>query len=141
MKKIMIVDDEAGMLALLGIVLKRKGFTVVTASDAPQALMMIPKEQPDLFILDVMMPGVSGFELCQTLKTRPDTAHVPVLLLSARFDMEAVQRGRAVGASEYLPKTTPPTHLINIVQALLQQPATGPSRLTFGGGKDWPGLQ
>ena len=100
-EKIMVVDDEPNMLALLEIVLRRKGYTVLSADGAYQALALLAQEKPDLFILDVMMPGVSGLELCQRLRARPDTARTPVIMLSGRADSEAVQRGMAAGANEY----------------------------------------
>ena len=119
-EKIMVVDDEPNVLTLMEIVLKRKGFTVVVANDAIKAITLLSKEKPDLFILDVMMPGISGLELCEVLRTRPDTARTPVLMLSARADSESVQRGLAAGANEYLQKTTSPTQVVGRVQALLE---------------------
>ena len=123
---IMIVDDEPAMLALLEIIFKRKGFTVLTASGAYQALNLLAKEKPDLIILDVMMPGISGLELCRRLRTDPSTAKTPVLILSGWSDLEAAQRSIAAGANDFLTKTTPPTHIVKKVQALLshskQQP-------------------
>ena len=125
-KKIMVVDDEPGALALIEILLKRKGFTVVTARGAQHALTLLTHEKPDLFILDVMMPGISGLELCQQLRNRADTAHIPVLMLSAWSDIEAVQRGLSAGANDYLTKTTRPNQIIGKVQALLGQPSSTP---------------
>lgn len=119
-EKIMIVDDEPNVLTLMEIALKRKGFTVMTANDAIKAITLLSKEKPDLFILDVMMPGISGFELCEVLRTRPDTARTPVLMLSARADSESVQKGFASGANEFLQKTTSPSQVIGRVQALLE---------------------
>jgi DNA-binding response OmpR family regulator len=118
-EKIMVVDDEPVMLALLEIILRRKGFTVLSAGGAYQALVLLAKEKPDLIILDVMMPGITGLELCQHLRTRSDTAQTPVIMLSCRADTEAVQRGIAAGADEYLSKTTPHTHIVSRVRALL----------------------
>ncbi|MHB8628025.1 MAG: response regulator [Aggregatilineales bacterium] len=118
-EKIMVVDDDPGMLALLEIILKRKGFSVVTADGAYRALRLIEREKPDLFILDVMMPGITGLELCQQLRSRPDTAHIPILLLSGWSDSEAAQRGLTVGANDYLSKTSSHTHLVSRVEALL----------------------
>ena len=118
-EKIMVVDDEPNMLALLEIVLRRKGYTVLSADGAYQALALLAQEKPDLFILDVMMPGVSGLELCQRLRARPDTARTPVIMLSGRADSEAVQRGMAAGANEYLSKTTSHSQIVGTVQALL----------------------
>jgi CheY-like chemotaxis protein len=89
-EKILVVDDEPASLALMEIMLRRKGFTVVTAGDAYRALALLAKEKPDLIILDVMMPGITGIELCRELRSRPDTAQIPVLMLSAWSDFEAV---------------------------------------------------
>ena len=118
-EKILVVDDEPGILALLEVILRRKGFTVLSAGGAYQALVVLAREKPDLIILDVMMPGITGLELCRHLRTRADTARTPVIMLSARADAEAVQRGIAAGANEYLSKTTPHTHIVSRVQALL----------------------
>ncbi len=118
---IMVVDDEPNILALFEIILRRRGYTVLSAGGAYQALALLAKEKPDLFILDVMMPGISGVELCQHLRSRGDTARTPVLMLSGRADAEAVQRGLAAGATEYLSKTTPNAHIVSRVQALLDR--------------------
>ncbi len=104
MKRILVVDDEIGALTLIGIMLDRGGFEVLKARDATQALAILDKETPDLLILDVMMPGVDGIELCQMIRKRPDTQSTPVLILSARGDAESVMRGMDAGANDYLPK-------------------------------------
>ncbi len=104
MKRILVVDDEIGALTLIGIMLDRGGFEVLKARDANQALAILDKETPDLIILDVMMPGVDGIELCQIIRKRKETAETPILILSARGDAESVMRGMDAGASDYLPK-------------------------------------
>jgi DNA-binding response OmpR family regulator len=104
MKRILVVDDEIGALTLIGIMLDRGGFEVLKARDANQALTILDKETPDLMILDVMMPGVDGIELCQLIRKRSTTAETPILILSARGDAESVMRGMDAGASDYLPK-------------------------------------
>ncbi len=120
-EKIMVVDDEPGMLALLDIVLRRKGYTVLMAGGAYQALDLLSKEMPDLFILDIVMPGITGLELCRQLRNRPDTAQIPVLMLSGWPDADAAQRGFAAGANDFLPKTTSHIHIVKRVQALLSR--------------------
>jgi DNA-binding response OmpR family regulator len=104
MKRILVVDDEIGALTLIGIMLERGGFEVLKAKDADQALSVLDLETPDLIILDVMMPGMDGIELCRVLRQRPDTAELPVLILSARGDAKSVMSGMDAGASDYLPK-------------------------------------
>lgn len=104
MKRILVVDDEIGALTLIGIMLDRGGFEVLKARDANQALAMLDKDTPDLIILDVMMPGMDGIELCRRIRELPATAATPILILSARGDAESVMRGMDAGATDYLPK-------------------------------------
>lgn len=104
MKRILVVDDEIGALTLIGIMLDRGGFEVLKARDANQALAMLDKDTPDLIILDVMMPGMDGIELCRRIRELPATAVTPILILSARGDAESVMRGMDAGATDYLPK-------------------------------------
>jgi two-component system alkaline phosphatase synthesis response regulator PhoP len=104
MKRILVVDDEIGALTLIGIMLDRGGFEVIKAKDANQALSILDKDTPDMFILDVMMPGIDGIELCRMLRNRNQTNITPILILSARGDSESVMRGMDAGATDYLPK-------------------------------------
>lgn len=104
MKRILVVDDEIGALTLIGIMLERGGFEVLKAKDAEQAIDVLSLNMPDLIILDVMMPGMDGIELCRVLRERTDTAALPVLILSARGDAKSVMNGMDAGANDYLPK-------------------------------------
>src|SRR3954447_5882232 len=104
MKRILVVDDEIGALTLIGIMLDRGGFEVLKARDANQALSMLDNDTPDLIILDVMMPGTDGIDLCKMIRARPTTNGTPILILSARGDAESVMRGMDAGATDYLPK-------------------------------------
>ncbi len=89
----------------MGIMLERDGFKAVKAKDAYEALKLLDDgEKPDLLILDVMMPGMDGVELCRVLRNRQTTAALPILILSARSDVESVMRGMDAGATDYLPK-------------------------------------
>jgi DNA-binding response OmpR family regulator len=119
--KIMVVDDDPAMLTLTEILLLRKGFTVVAAGNAHCALTLLNQEKPHLLILDLMMPGMTGLDLCRALRAQPDTAQIPVLILSDRFDSEVIQLGRAVGANEYMQKTSQPAHIVATVRRLLGQ--------------------
>lgn len=103
-KQILVVDDEIGALTLIGIMLERGGFSVLKAKDAKTALAVLDQNTPDLIILDVMMPGMNGIELCRVIRERNDTGHTPVLILSARGDAESIMRGIEAGANDYLPK-------------------------------------
>jgi two-component system sensor histidine kinase/response regulator len=103
-KHIMVVDDELGTVKLVGIMLEREGFVVLKAKDAFEALDLLEKTDPDLFILDVKMPGMNGFELCQLIRARLQTARTPVLMISAAHDAENINRLVKSRADDYLPK-------------------------------------
>jgi DNA-binding response OmpR family regulator len=103
-KQILVVDDEIGALTLIGIMLERGGFSVLKAKDAKTALSVLDQSTPDLIILDVMMPGMNGIDLCKVLREREDTGGTPVLILSARGDADSIMRGIEAGANDYLPK-------------------------------------
>jgi DNA-binding response OmpR family regulator len=119
MKRILVVDDEIGALTLIGIMLERGGFEVLKAKDADQALAVLELDTPDLIILDVMMPGMDGIELCRLLRERADTASLPVLILSARGDAKSVMSGMDAGASDYLPKPILHHDLVSKVRRML----------------------
>ncbi len=120
-KHILVVDDEIGALTLIGIMLERGGFSVLKAKDAESALAVLDKDIPDLIILDVMMPGMNGIELCGLIRKRQDTAHVPVLILSARGDADSIMRGMEAGADDYLPKPILHHDLVAKVRTMLAQ--------------------
>src|SRR5690606_31805710 len=103
-KHILVVDDEIGALTLIGIMLERGGFSVLKAKDADSALAVLAKDLPDLIILDVMMPGMNGIDLCALIRSRAETAHIPILILSARGDADSIMKGMEAGADDYLPK-------------------------------------
>src|SRR5262245_17376495 len=118
-KQIMVVDDEVNILLLLDITLKRRGFTVLTANDSYSALTMLDASTPDLIILDVMMPGMDGLELCRQIRARPETAHTPVIMLSARYNERSVERALAAGANAYLSKMSIHSDLVLQVRNML----------------------
>lgn len=124
-KNILVVDDEIGALTLIGIMLERGGFNVLKAKDADSALAMLDQSIPDLIILDVMMPGIDGIELCGILRERQDTGSIPVLILSARGDADSVMRGMEAGANDYLPKPILHHDLVAKVRAMLVQAVDG----------------
>jgi DNA-binding response OmpR family regulator len=123
MKHILVVDDEIGALTLIGIMLERGGFSVLKAKDANAALAELEKATPNLIILDVMMPGMDGIELCRVIRNRTETADTPVLILSARGDAESVMRGMDAGANDYLPKPILHHDLVDKVRKMLDMNA------------------
>lgn len=120
-KNILVVDDEIGALTLIGIMLERGGFSVLKAKDANSALAVLDQNTPDMIILDVMMPGMDGIELCGVIRERDDTTATPVLILSARGDAESVMRGMEAGANDYLPKPILHHDLVAKVRSMLSE--------------------
>jgi DNA-binding response OmpR family regulator len=124
MKRILVVDDELGARTLIGIMLDRGGFEVWKAHDAIEALKIIEQGIPDLIILDIMMPGMDGFELCRRIRQRPEDAELPILLLSTRSDYDSVVKGMEAGASDYLPKPILHHDLVSKVKQMLKMDLT-----------------
>ncbi len=120
-KRILVVDDEVGALTLIGIMLERGGFGVLKAKDASDALAILEQTAPDLIILDVMMPGTNGIDLCRIIRDREETSMTPVLILSARNDADSVMRGIDAGANDYLPKPILHHDLVTKVRTMLAQ--------------------
>jgi DNA-binding response OmpR family regulator len=120
MKRILVVDDEIGALTLIGIMLERGGFDVLKAKDYDSALGVLEHNTPDMIILDVMMPGKDGIELCKVIRTREQTNKTPILILSARGDAESVMRGMDAGADDYLPKPILHHDLVAKVEKMLE---------------------
>ena len=118
-RQVLVVDDEIGALTLIGIMLERGGFEVFKARDAYIALDILSEQIPDLIILDVMMPGMDGIELCRQIREADATASIPVLILSARGDAETVERGIEAGANDYLSKPILHHDLVTKVRRML----------------------
>ncbi|MBL1133948.1 MAG: response regulator [Chloroflexi bacterium] len=118
-KQILLVDDEPSLLEIFGTMLKRQGFTVWKATNALDALDLMRNIKPDLFILDVMMPGMNGIELCRELRTWPDTHTTPVMMLSALGDSHTQRASLDAGADLYLQKPILPRELVSRVQELV----------------------
>jgi cyclic di-GMP phosphodiesterase len=109
--KVLVVDDEAANLRLLKTMLTREGFSVVTASDGDEALAMVASEQPDLVVMDVLMPKLSGYDVCERIKLNPATRLTPVVLITALHEREDRIRGINVGADDFLTKPVDPHEL------------------------------
>lgn len=119
MKRILVVDDEVGALTLIGIMLDRGGFEVIKAQNASQALSYLEKDEPDLIVLDIMMPGMNGIELCKVIRTMRRFIDTPILILSTRSDSESVMQGMEAGATDYLPKPILHHDLVSKVRGML----------------------
>ena len=120
-KKVLFVDDEPGYSRAMTYTLEKEGYEVVSASNGLQALMKAQKENPDLIILDVMLPGMDGFEVCSRLRNDPQTSPIPIIMLSAKGQDADKSTGLRVGALDYLTKPVENTTLMEKIQVFLQQ--------------------
>ena len=125
--KILVVDDEIYIVHILDFSLGMEGYEVVTALDGEQALQKVKTEQPDLIVLDIMMPKLDGYETCKQLKSDPATKHIPVILLSAKGRNVDQRLGFDVGADDYITRPFSPRKLVERVNALLDE--TNPQRM------------
>jgi len=130
---ILIVEDEAPLQKLLGYNLEAAGFAVAQAYDGEEALTLIAEREPDLILLDWMLPQLSGLELCRRLRRRPETAHIPIIMLTARGEEPDRLRGLETGADDYVTKPFSPAELIARMRAVLRRvrPAFADQLLTF----------
>lgn len=120
-KKVLIVDDEEFVRQLIQIKLKFCGIETVEAGNGVEAIEKAVSERPDLILLDVMMPKMNGFEACQRLKANQETSHIPIVMLTARGDPSAKERGENAGALEYLTKPFSPQKLAERVLEILKE--------------------
>jgi two-component system alkaline phosphatase synthesis response regulator PhoP len=118
--RILVVDDEPDLLVLLEEHLTQEGYQVITASTGMQAITKAREEQPDIILLDVMMPGVSGFDVCNILQDFPETATIPVIFLTAVAETKRKVMGLNLGADDYITKPFDLHELAARVQAALR---------------------
>jgi DNA-binding response OmpR family regulator len=116
---VLVADDDPDILTLVGFRLERAGYEVLPARDGEEALALALERQPDLAILDVMMPKLDGYEVTQRLRDNPATSSMPVILLTARVQEADITRGFDAGADDYLKKPFSPQELRARVQAIL----------------------
>jgi len=118
---VMIVDDTPGNLALLSDTLSEAGYRVLVATDGLSALEQIAYLKPDIILLDVLMPGIDGFETCRRLKSESETAHIPVLFMTALGELDDLLRGFGEGAVDYIVKPIRPPEVLARVDVQLTQ--------------------
>lgn len=118
-EKILIVDDDLDTLRLVGLMLQRQGYQISAASNGSQGLAKAFDERPDLILLDVMMPDMDGYEVTRRLRNNPATVSIPILMFTAKTQLDDKVVGFEVGADDYLTKPTHPTELQAHVKALL----------------------
>ena len=124
-QKILIIEDDPATQRLVDYTLRREGFDVISASNGLEGLRKAREESPNLIILDVMLPGLDGFEICHRLRSEPETAGVLILMFSAKAQEIDKQTGMKVGADDYLSKPAAPAAIVSKVKELLEPGGKG----------------
>ena len=119
--KILVIEDEAPIVTLLSYNLEAEGYEVATATTGDEAMVVVKEEHPDLIILDWMMPGLSGIEICRQIRAGAETRALPVIMLTARGEEADRLRGLATGADDYMVKPFSVAELLARVKALLRR--------------------
>jgi CheY-like chemotaxis protein len=123
MAKILIAEDERDIRELVNFSLQFGGFVVVQAANGAEAVEQAQKELPDLILMDVRMPKMTGYEACRQMKSMPELRDIPVVFLSAKGQETEIQTGLEAGAEEYILKPFAPDELVKQVQAVLDRVA------------------
>ena len=121
MSKILIVDDEQDIVELLSYNLEKEGFSTVKAYDGEAALGLVRSEKPDLMILDLMLPKMNGLDVCKAIRRNPETANLPIIMLTAKGDEIDKIIGLEIGADDYITKPFSIKELIARVRAILRR--------------------
>jgi CheY-like chemotaxis protein len=117
--KVLVVDDEPHIVRLVSFSLSRRGYDVLEATDGPSGIELARSEKPDLILMDVMMPGMTGFDAVEKLKAEPATAGIPVVMLSAKSQQYEQQEGLRRGAQKYICKPFTPSALVEAVSEII----------------------
>jgi two-component system phosphate regulon response regulator PhoB len=125
--KVLIVEDEDSLVTLLSYNLQAEGYAVVHAPTGGDAMMVVKEERPDIVILDWMLPGLSGIEICRQIRARPETKALPIIMLTARGEEGDRVRGLQTGADDYVVKPFSVSELVARVKALLRR--SSPERI------------
>jgi CheY-like chemotaxis protein len=120
-KKVLVVDDEKFVRELIKIKLGRCGLAVLEATNGLEAIEMARSLKPDIILMDVMMPKMNGFEACEKLTSHPDTARIPIVMLTARGEQTNLEKGLSLGATDYMSKPFSPQKLAELVIDILQR--------------------
>lgn len=118
-EKILVVDDDLDTLRLVGLMLQRQGYQITAADNGAQALTLAQSESPNLILLDVMMPGMDGYEVARRLRANPATTNIPIIMFTAKSQVDDKVMGFEVGVDDYLTKPTQPRELFAHVKAVL----------------------
>jgi len=118
-KKVLIVDDELNIVAALEFLLQKSGYEVMAAQNGDEALKRVESFAPDLVLLDVMMPRISGYEVCRRMRERADWKHIKIIMLSAKGREAEVSKGVSLGADLYVTKPFSNNELVGKIGELL----------------------
>lgn len=118
-KEILIVDDEPGVVVAIQFLMEQQGYSVLIAQRGEDALDLVYKYKPDLIILDIMLPGISGWEVCEIIRLNPAYRNVKIIFLTARGAEAEIARGLSLGADAYITKPFSNDRLVARVNALL----------------------
>ena len=121
MTRVLVIDDEAPIRLLCRVNLEAEGMSVLEASDGPSGLDAAAADTPDVILLDVMMPGLDGWGVAEALLESEDTAHIPIIFLTARAEFRDRARGLDIGGVDYITKPFNPVELAPLVRALLDR--------------------
>ena len=130
-KKILVVEDDPSALRFIEYTLQQEGYHILSAEDGLEGIKKAQDEHPDLIILDVMLPGIDGYEVCYQLRQKPETSTVPIIMLSAKARQEDKNIGLKMGADEYLTKPADPTVILAKVKALFADTSKIPAKTTI----------
>lgn len=133
--KIVLIEDEADIADLLKLQAEIEGYKMISESDGLNGYQAIEKEKPDLVVLDLMLPGMSGLDVCRKMKAHPDLKNIPVIMISAKSEEVDVVVGLELGADDYVTKPFSPKILFSRVKAVLRrgkEQEKAPKLLTFG---------
>lgn len=117
-KRILVCDDDPVILRLLQVNLELEGFDVLSATNGVEAVEVATTEDPDLVILDIMMPKMDGYEACEKIKANEKTKDTPIIFLSAKAQLADIEKGTSSGVSEYLTKPFDPSELVAVINRL-----------------------
>ncbi len=117
-RKVLIVDDEPNIVTALEFLFRRSGYEVRLATNGAEALQEVDSFQPDVVLMDVMMPGRSGYEVCQHLREQPELARIKIVMLSAKGSEAEVNKGLSLGADLYVTKPFSTQELVNTIDRL-----------------------
>jgi DNA-binding response OmpR family regulator len=126
--KVLCIDDDRLLLGLVKDAIETHGFEALTATDGPSGLALAKAQQPDIILVDVMMPKMSGFEVCQHLRADPKLRGTPIIIVTAMADPELKTKGLEAGANLAIPKPFNPTQIIVLIKKALELKAKGPPR-------------